>query len=333
MEAPVKVAVYGLGPIGRRVVAMAARKSSLKLVGAVDNSPAIAGRALADVVAGVGLGAPVAKSLAELLARCSPEVVLHATGSRLAQVYSQFNELIDRELNVVSTCEEASYPASDEAESLTADLDRLCRDRGVRLLATGVNPGFAMDVWPLLATAVHGECRRVWVHRVVDAASRREPLQRKIGAGLSREEFGRLVAAGAIGHVGLQSSAFMLAAGLRSQVVSLTESIEPVMAKQTVQTQYMAVQAGQVAGLRQELVCELSGGTELELRLEMYLGAPDPHDEVSVEGDIRTAIRVPGGFPGDQATAAVVTNVVGRLLRCQPGYRTMLDLPLFGCLP
>jgi 4-hydroxy-tetrahydrodipicolinate reductase len=48
----------------------------------------------------------------------------------------------------------------------------------------------------------------------VDASQRREPLQRKIGSGMTAREFAKLAEAGRIGHVGLVESAAHLGGGL-----------------------------------------------------------------------------------------------------------------------
>jgi len=333
---PVSVALVGLGPIGRRIAAAAEAKDSLRVVGAVDIAPDIVGRPLLELIGRAGSdddGITVQGSVDELLCSCDPQVVLHATGSSLRQVCAQFEPLLAAGVNVITTCEEAAFPYGAEAESLAERLDGLCKRAGCRLLGTGVNPGFAMDMWPLLTSATHISWKQIEVHRTVDAATRREPLQRKVGAGLSVDQFERQVREKRIGHVGLEASARMLVKGLGGQVAALESSICPVVAEQEVVSEYYRVARGEVAGLRQDLVCEVTGGRSLVLRLEMYLGAPDPRDEVTIEGARRTKVTVHGGFAGDAATAAIVVNAVRPLLTTVPGYHTMLDLPIFGCAP
>lgn len=331
MPNTIDTAIYGMGPIGRGIAVAALRKQSFNVVGAVDISPELAGRNLAELLEGGGPDAKVVSSLDDLLAYCSPSVVFHATGSYLGRVRSQFEELIRAGLTVVSTCEDASFPSSDEAKRILPKLDSLCKAHGARLLATGINPGFAMDIWPLVVSASRIDYDRISITRVVDARTRREPLQRKVGPGLAPEEFHRLVAEKAIGHVGLSASADMLAHGLGCRILQKEESIDPVIASTEVKTDYFLVKPGQVSGLCQKLTCALEGGKELVFRLEMYLGAPDPRDEVHIEGSRDSFVSVQSGFPGDQATAAVITNAAPALLRLAPGYHTMLDLPFFGC--
>lgn len=333
MTSPTPTIVFGLGPIGRRIAAVAAAKESLDLVGAVDVAPALVGRPLSELVPGARRDLTVSGSLDDLLATCSPAVALHATGSYLARVEPQFRALAEAGINVVSTCEELVWPATPEAAAAAAGLDGLFQARGARLLGTGINPGYAMDLLPLILSATLTECRRIEVHRIVDASSRREPLQRKVGAGMSVPQFEAAVAEKAIGHVGLAASAHLLGRGLGRTVEEARETIAPVVAEGAITTEYFRVEPGQVAGLRQELSCRLSGGLELLLHLEMYLGAAEPRDEVVLQGDRVSTIRVGGGFAGDSATAALVANCVAPLLRCRPGLRTMLDLPAVGCAP
>lgn len=333
MQDRVDVAVFGLGPIGRAIGAVVAGKQSLRLVGAVDVAPALVGKPLNDVIPGATSGAPVVSTVGQLVDQCRPQVVLHATGSYLERVYPQFEELASAGCNVITTCEEACFPIDARKAELLDKLDSLCRRHDVRLLATGINPGFAMDVWPLAASAHLTRIDSVFVHRVVDAASRREPLQRKVGSGMTVEQFRQEVDAGRLGHVGLEASARMLAKGLGREVVQLSGTIEPVVAADEVVTQYFRVLPGRVVGLRQDLTCLLEGQVGLRLYLEMYLGAPDPRDELVLEGDHTAKVTVAGGFPGDSATAAILANAVAPCLACPPGYLEMLDLPFFGCAP
>src|SRR6202011_151762 len=103
--------------------------------------------------------------------------------------------------------------------------------------------------------------------RVVDAAKRREPLQRKIGAGMSLDEFREKVAAGTIKHVGLPESVAMVAGRLNLDLDEITETIHPVVANERVRTQYLTVEAGQAAGVHQ-IARGLSNGKDL-IHLEL----------------------------------------------------------------
>src|SRR5206468_2564295 len=131
-------------------------------------------------------------------------------------------------------------------------------------------PGFVMDKLALTLLGACRSARRVRVLRVVDASKRREPLQRKIGAGLSAAEFEEKTRTGRFGHIGLAESAHMLADAMGvppgisrgggaaphsagrpaapGQRV-LTETLEPIIADSPVLTPFLRVEAGCVAGI------------------------------------------------------------------------------------
>ena len=75
-------------------------------------------------------------------------------------------------------------------------LDAAARAAGVSVVGTGVNPGFAMDFLPIVLSGAAKRVDSVPVHRVQDAGQRGSPLQAKVGAGISAEEFEQRVTAG-----------------------------------------------------------------------------------------------------------------------------------------
>lgn len=245
----IRVVQFGVGPVGAGIVRLAARKSSLKIVGAVDllNVGADLGE-----VAEVGrkLGVLIEKDAKAVLKRTKPDVVMHATGSTLEGIFSQLKTVFEAGVNVVSTCEEMSYPFLNQP-SLAAKIDRLAKKCGVTVMSTGVNPGFLMDAWPLVMTGVCQNVKKMRVVRIQDATQRRLPFQKKIGAGLSLEEFETLVKSGIIRHVGLTESLGMISAVLGWKLDKITESIEPIVAKKSIKSPYIAVKAGQAARVRQ----------------------------------------------------------------------------------
>jgi 4-hydroxy-tetrahydrodipicolinate reductase len=152
-------------------------------------------------------------------------------------------------------------------------------------------------------------------------------LQRKIGAGLTPDEFAHRAAGGRMGHVGLAESLSMVAAGLGWELEECEDTLEPVLASVAVETPHTRVVPGQVAGIHQIARGRTAQGQSIELELAMYVGAPDPHDEVLIEGDPGARLLIPGGIFGDAATAAIVANALPVVRSAAPGLRTMRDLP------
>lgn len=318
---------YGVGPIGARIVEAAANRG-FEFLGGLDVDPAKVGEDLGRV-AGIGdLGVDITDD-ADALGRRAPDVVFHATGSSLAAVRPQLERVLAAGADVISTCEELAYPYVHHPDEAAA-LDDVAREHGAACLGTGINPGFAMDALPAVVTTACQRVDSIRVERVQDAATRRRPLQEKIGAGTDPERFESEVAASA-GHVGLPESVAMLAAALGWELDAVDETIEPVVADERTASDHVTVEAGEVAGIGQTASGVIEGQARIELALEMYLGAPDPHDTVTVEGTPSFTYTVPGGFHGDVTTPAVVVNAARRLSQVEPGLRTMLDLPAPSC--
>ena len=322
----IKIAQFGLGPIGLETLRLAATKPWAHIVGGIDIDPAKAGRRLADVMGIPGLGdAPVFRSFAELLAHARPDVVFHTAVSKIHAAAAQVEPMARAGVSVVSSCEELLYPARRDAE-LARRLDDVCKKNGARVLGTGVNPGFVMDVLPVCLTGVCRQVNAIHVQRVVAAATRRGPLQQKIGSGLAPAEFERRFAEGRAGHAGLKDSAALIAHCLGWNISALTETGRAVVADHDITTPHVTVKQGQCCGLHQHAEATVDGVVRLTLDLKMYLDAPQPHDACQIEGEPPLTMRIEGGVAGDAATVAALVNAAPRILQAPPGLLLMTNL-------
>jgi hypothetical protein len=320
---------YGVGPIGASIVKLMREKQAIEIIGAIDNDPAKVGRDLGEVLgaADAPWGVIVSADAAEVLGQAA-DVVIHSTSSSLPKVMDQLLACLEAESCIVSTCEELAYPYRTYP-GLAEKLDKAAKDWGVALIGTGVNPGFVMDKLLVTLAGVAQRIEHAKALRVVDASKRRLPLQKKIGAGMSVEEFRAKVAEGVIKHVGLPESVAMVADSLNLPVEQITETIEPMVTTERVQTEYLAVEAGQAAGVHQIARGISKDGKELVyLELQMFVGAKDPADTIELKGHPNISLVIPGGTHGDVATAAVVVNSIPVILDAPAGLRTSRDLPI-----
>jgi 4-hydroxy-tetrahydrodipicolinate reductase len=252
-------------------------------------------------------------------------VVCHSTASRLGEVVDQLEALLGQGCHVVSTCEELSFPLDTE---IRERLQHVARAKNVALLGTGVNPGFVMDKLPLTITSVCQDVKSVDIIRIQNASTRREPLQRKVGASMTVDEFRAAVDTGKIKHMGLRESLMMVGSGLGVEFESVTdEKIEPIVAEREVVTQYLRVAPGQVAGVHQTIYGK--GRVDVSLELRMYVGAEDvAADRVIVRGVPDVEMEIKGGVHGDRATAAMVVNAIPRITQARCGVLTMDDIAI-----
>ncbi|HWT85607.1 MAG TPA: dihydrodipicolinate reductase, partial [Myxococcales bacterium] len=172
----IKVALMGLGAIGRGIARCALQKPDLEIVAAIDLDPKRVGKKLSDVVDAPCPEVIIGSDAAAEMKKAQGGVLLHATGSRLDRVEGELAQALTAGLCVVSTCEELSYPWLRHPE-IAERLDKLAQKRKLALLGTGVNPGFVMDRLPATLGAVCGPVERVHVKRVVDSRTRRKQLQ------------------------------------------------------------------------------------------------------------------------------------------------------------
>ena len=321
MMQPITVTQYGIGPIGAEIARLLLTKPWVRVVGAVDIDPNKIGKDLGEVI---GLDRKIGVLVtAELEGK--PEVVCHSTGSRLREVAGQLESLLSRGSHVVSTCEELSFPLDAE---IRERLQHVARAANVALLGTGVNPGFVMDKLPLTITSVCQEVKSVEIVRIQNASTRREPLQRKVGAGMTSDEFRAAVGAGRIKHMGLKESLILVGNGLGVEFDSVSEEkIEPIVAEREITTKYLKVAPGQVAGVHQTIYGR--GRIDVSLELRMYVGAEDvAADKVIVRGVPDVEMTIKDGVHGDRATAAMVVNSIPRIVQARPGVLTMDDIPI-----
>ena len=319
---------YGVGPIGASIARLMREKQAIEIIGAIDTDPAKVGRDLGEVVGASDApwGVQISADAREILEQAA-DVVIHSTSSSLAKVMDQLLMCLEAESCIVSTCEELSYPYRTHPE-LAAKLDTAAKEWGVALVGTGVNPGFVMDKLPLTITSVCQEVTQLDIIRIQNASTRREPLQRKVGAGMTKEEFRAAVDSGKIKHMGLKESLMMVGNGLGVEFESVSdEKIEPIVADREVVTQYLKVAPGQVAGVHQTI--HGKGRINVNLELRMYVGAEAvAADRVIVKGVPNVEMTIKDGVHGDRATAAMVVNAIPRVVQARPGVLTMDDIPI-----
>ena len=116
MARPLKVVHVGLGPIGQGIARLVAETDGLQIVGATDPFPDHSGKDL-----GALLGLPrrlrvkVEGNPERFFRRARADVAVLSTSSALKSVKTQVAALVQRGMNVVSTCEELAFPTPERA--------------------------------------------------------------------------------------------------------------------------------------------------------------------------------------------------------------------------
>ena len=326
----IRVILYGVGAVGSLIAKALLEKQGIKIVGAVDIAEDKLGKDLGEVLElNKKLGVKISKTADSALSKTKADIAVHATSSYLEDTYPQIASIVKKGVNVVSTCEELSYPHLTHPR-LAKKLDVLAKKHNVTVLGTGINPGFLMDTLVITLTAACQKIEKIEAVRVMNAATRRLPFQKKIGAGLTVEEFKNKIENKEItGHVGLKQSIAMIADTLKWKLEKIvTEPVQPVTAKKTVKSPHITVKAGNVAGLRQKAEGVSKGKKLITLDFQAYIGAEEEYDAITILGVPNVKQKIQPCVHGDLGTVAVITNSIPKVINAPAGLLTMKDLPV-----
>lgn len=326
----IKIVSYGIGVIGKRLATYLLTKEGIEIVGAIDINPAIVGKDLGEVLGQEKIGVIISKDVDKVLSETKPDIVCHTTMSYLRQTYDQFAGILKHGINVISTCEELGYPyVEKEATELANKLDKLAKENGATMLGTGINPGFLMDTLPIFLSGPCEQVESMYIARQMDAATRRIPFQKKIGAGMTVEEYRDAIDNHKItGHVGLEQSMQMIADALGWTLDEIrVDPPEPVTFDHMVKSDAITVPAGCAAGGKQ-MAYGISGGkTIITMDFKAYIGAEEEFDSVNIKGVPPINNKITPCVHGDHGTIAMTTNMIPHVINAEPGLKTMTELP------
>ena len=331
MDHRIRVVQYGLGPIGSKITQYLVERDAFQIVGAIDSAPAKLGH---DIGTLAGLPEPLGVRITDdsktLLSEVDADMVVLTTTSSLEIIQPQIMDIISCGIHVVSTCEELAYPWVTHP-SIAREMDEAAKAQDVSVLATGVNPGFLMDFLPLAMTGVCRDIKKVTVERIQNAQFRRIPFQRKIGAGLSVQQFHEKVKAGTLRHVGLTESMHMMASKIGWELDKTEDVIHPVIADHRVSTGELVIESGEVLGVNQIGRGYIENEEVITLVFRAAIGEPEPRDRTFIEGTPDIDMTIKDGINGDIATCAIVVNAIPAVIKAPAGLRTMADIAPISC--
>jgi len=323
------VIIYGCGVMGRKTAEALLAKKSFQIVGAIDIDPALVGKDLGEILTPPRkLGIVIKKDAKAVFSNVKAQAVVLTTTSHLKSVVPQIEQCLKAGLNVISTCEELSYPWK-RGPQLAKKIDDLAKKCGVTVVGTGINPGYLMDTLPLALTAPCLRVDSVKVKRMMDSSKRRIPFQAKVGTGLSQKEFRKKIDNKIItGHVGLLESINMISDGLGWKL-DMTRELppQPIIAKKNIKTGLGVVPRGKVIGLVSKAFAKKKGKEVITLEFCAHASVRKEFDEVIIKGKPNIHEKIMGGVHGDIGTVAVTINTIPRAIQAEAGLKVMKDLP------
>jgi 4-hydroxy-tetrahydrodipicolinate reductase len=248
--------------------------------------------------------------------------------------------------NVVSSSVVPLIYPGHLALDMRRPLEDACIEGGTSCFTSGIDPGFANDLLPLVLT---GTCEYVDTVRVMeivnyDTYAQPEVLIGTMGFGQSLEDTPLLLTPGVLSFAwgGVVKA---IAAGLGVEITELREVHERVPATERLDLGFGVIEVGTTAGIRFEVQGIVNGEAKIILEHVTRL-----HDDIAPDwpqpaGHSGYRVIVTGnpnytldlqmmGDDGDHNTAGLVgtagriVNAIPAVCAAKPGLLSVLDLPL-----
>ena len=331
----IKVVIWGFGAMGSGMARMILTKKGIDIVGVCDRNASREGRNMYEylgVEQGDRLEIIITKAPEEVITEKCCDVLLLTTDSFVKKGFDRIKFCLEKKINVVSIAEELSYPKAQSPE-LSLQLDKIAKENGVSLLGTGINPGFVLDYLILALTGTCENVESIFAKRVNDLSPFGRAVMTEQGVGISPEEFKKRKAENSLaGHVGFPESIAMIADGMGVKLDKVEQSQEPIMSSTHRETDYVTVEAGNLAGVRQrafgyegdKLFIEMDHPQQVKPQIENI----NTGDYIQIKGTPDINLQITPEIPGGIGTIAMAVNMIPHVINSEPGLKTMLDLPV-----
>lgn len=331
----VRVAIWGLGVMGKGMAKMLADKKGVEIIGVCTRSKDLVGRDIYEILGVDRAGRPEAivnPNIDEVLDGKNCDVCLCATDSFTKNAFPRIKTVLEKGINVISTAEEMSYPQAQQPE-LAKQLDEIAKKNGVTVLGTGINPGLIMDLLVVTLTGCMTDLTHVEAKRVNSLSPFGKVVMQEQGVGTTVEEFKKGVKDGTLsGHVGFEESISMIADAVGWEVDEIKTQMEPIVTSIDRKSPHGFAKAGDVAGANMTGQ-GIAGGKELinmihPQQIEPEMEGTHTGDYITLKGTPEVNMAIKPEVEGGLGTIAMCVNMIPNVINSAPGLKTMLDLPV-----
>ncbi len=187
---PYSVAVWGPGNVGRPAIHGVVANPHLELAGVIVHSPEKAGRDAGELagIAPVGVAATLDH---EAVLASKPDALVYTVNSdfRPTESIEECCAALRAGINVVSAGMYGLLDPPSADPELRERFEDACREGGSSFFTSGIDPGFAIDLLPLVLSGVCQEIRRITVREVFNYEHYDQPeaVRNLVGMGMPME--------------------------------------------------------------------------------------------------------------------------------------------------
>lgn len=350
-EAIKRVVVWGTGFVGKMVIPQITRHPRFELVGVGVSSREKVGTD-AGLICGIGeIGLPATDDVDQLI-DSSPDALVHfgPTAARATDNVALMSRFLRAGIDVCSTSMTPwVWPWMPQNPPSWIDpITESCEAGSASCFTTGIDPGFANDLFPMTLMGLCGEVRSVKALEILDYTNYEGDYESEMGIGQS-PDFVPILEHSEILVMSWGATVPMIAHAVGVELDEITTTWEKWVTDAPISTAKGTVEPGNVAAIRFTIDGIYRGAPRIRLEHVNRVGgrstAPmwprGTHDDVyRVEIDgcpsvtQETAFRFTDGSGRDAAAAGCLAtglralNAVPAVNQLPPGWVTALDLPL-----
>jgi hypothetical protein len=340
-----KVVQWGTGNVGTFALRCIIGHPELELVGVCVHGPGKVGRDAGDLCGLPPTGVKATNDVDAILAMDADCVCYTATADlRPFEAITDLCRILASGKNVVSSSVVPLVHPKSFLPNLREQLDEACRAGGSSLFTSGIDPGFANDVLPLVLTGLSERWEEVRILEIINYATYAQPqvLFETMGFGQPLDSTPLLLSPGAL-EFAWGGTIHLLAEGLGVEVERVKAVHERRPATRPLQVAGRTVEPGTTAAMRFEVMGLVGGKPRLVVehvtRLDDALAPEWPAGNGSYRVVIKgsPAMRCEFEFEdehGDHAvggvvlTATRIVNAIPAVCAAAPGQLSALDLPM-----
>jgi 4-hydroxy-tetrahydrodipicolinate reductase len=349
---PKRVVVWGTGFVGRMVIPEVVRHPAFELVGVGVSNPDKVGRDAGELC-GIGSVGVAATDDLEALVALAPDALVHygPTAARANDNIRDISAFLRAGIDVCSTAMTPwVWPSmSLNPPSWVDPITEACEAGHSSCFTTGIDPGFANDLFPMTLMGLCGEVRQVRALEILDYINYEGDYEEEMGIGRS-PDFTPLLEHSEILIMSWGATVPMIAHAVGIELERITTTWEKWVTETSITTAKGTIAPGEVAAIRFTINGIFGGEVRIGLEHVNRVGAaaaPDwprgTHDDVyrvEIDGSPsitqETAFRFTDGSGRDAAAAGCLAtglralNAVPAVNDRPPGWVTPLDLPLIA---
>ncbi|MGW4248667.1 NAD(P)H-dependent amine dehydrogenase family protein [Nocardia sp. NPDC004722] len=345
-----RIVLWGTGVVGSMVLAEILRHPAYELVGVGVSNPAKVGKDAGDLCGADATGILATDSIEELIAT-RPDAVVHygPTAAFAEENMRVIGAFLRAGIDVCSTAM-TPWVWPDTVPAFWRDpITAACEAGGASCFTTGIDPGFANDLFPMTLMGLCGEVRSVRASELLDYTDYEGDYEFEMGIG-HPPEFTALLEHPDMLVMAWGATVPMIAKAAGIELDTITTTWDKWVTPTDRPTAKGVVKAGTVAAIRftingvyrgrEVIVLEHVNRIGLDAAPDWPAGTKDDVYRVDIVGSPsiaqETSFRFTDGsgrtpaVAGCLATGMRALNAVAAVNALPPGWVTALDLPLIG---